>query len=68
MNSHWEHDPEPPGSGQDVSAAGFARHAGVSEALAATEDLASVPVAEHVARFEAVHSALSDALSTIDKG
>lgn len=47
-----------PGSGQDARAA--------VEALAATEDLASVPVAEHVARFEAVHRALSDALSSID--
>lgn len=48
-----------PGSEQLAQAAG--------DALAATEDLASVPLAEHVARFEAVHSALSDALSTIDK-
>jgi hypothetical protein len=47
-----------PGSEQQAQAA--------AEALAATEDLASVPVAEHVARFEAVHGALSDALSTID--
>jgi len=48
-----------PGPGQLAQA--------TSDALAATEDLASVPVSEHVARFEAVHSALSDALSTIDK-
>jgi len=47
-----------PSSGQDAQVA--------LEALAATEDLASVPVAEHVARFEAVHGALSDALSSID--
>ena len=38
----------------------------IGAALAATEDLESVPVAEHVARFEGVHAALSDALTTID--
>ena len=49
---------------------GSEQHAqAAADALAAvvvTEDLESVPVAEHVARFEAVHGALSDALSTID--
>jgi hypothetical protein len=61
MSNQWEeHGLESqPGSGQIDQAA--------SEALAATEHLASVPLAEHVARFEAVHGALSDALSTIDK-
>jgi hypothetical protein len=59
MGSRWEQGVQPqPDSGQDTHAA--------AEALAATEDLASVPVAEHVARFEAVHRALSDALSSID--
>ena len=49
-----------PGSGQDSG------QDSVDQALAAIEDLASVPVAEHVARFEAVHGALAEALSTID--
>lgn len=38
----------------------------IDDALGTTEDLEHVPVAEHVARFEAVHGALSEALSTID--
>jgi hypothetical protein len=41
--------------------------AAVHGALAGTDDLESVPVAEHVARFEAVHGALAGALSTIDE-
>ena len=57
MSSRWEHGVEPQ-QDQDAQVA--------VEVLAATEDLASVPVAEHVARFEAVHGALSDALSSID--
>lgn len=38
----------------------------VRDAVAATEGLDDVPVAEHVARFDDVHRALSDALSAID--
>ena len=38
----------------------------IDHALAGTVDLESVPVTEHVARFEAVHAALADALSAID--
>jgi hypothetical protein len=38
----------------------------VEEAMAATDDLAAVPLADHVARFDTVHSALNDALSRID--
>ena len=38
----------------------------VQDAVAGTEGLDDVPVAEHVARFDAVHRALSDALSAID--
>ena len=38
----------------------------VHGAVAGIEDLDDLPVAEHVARFDAVHRALSDALSTID--
>jgi hypothetical protein len=40
--------------------------AAVQDAVAGTADLEDVPVAEHVARFDAVHRALADALSAID--
>lgn len=35
--------------------------------MAALDGLDELPVAEHVARFDAVHVALTEALSTIDK-
>jgi len=38
----------------------------IDEAMAGTESLDSVPLAEHVARFDAVHVALNDALTRID--
>lgn len=38
----------------------------IDEALAGTESLDRVPLAEHVARFDAVHTAMNDALSRID--
>lgn|GEM_PF-3832491 len=41
-------------------------NAAIDDAVAATSDLDGVPVAEHVARFDTVHRALSDALSAID--
>ncbi|AUI59850.1 hypothetical protein [Amycolatopsis sp. BJA-103] len=41
--------------------------AGVDEAVAGLDDLASLPLSEHVDRFEAVHTELTVALSTIDK-
>jgi hypothetical protein len=40
--------------------------AAVERAIAGLADLADVPVAEHVARFDAVHQALAEALSAID--
>jgi len=39
---------------------------GIDETVAALADLDDVPVAEHVERFDAVHCALAEALSTID--
>jgi hypothetical protein len=39
----------------------------IDAAMAGLAELDPLPVAEHVARFDAVHSALSDALSSIDK-
>ncbi|MFD6796040.1 MULTISPECIES: hypothetical protein [Prauserella salsuginis group] len=41
--------------------------AGIDDAVAALDDLDQVPVAEHVERFEAVHTELTVALSSIDK-
>jgi hypothetical protein len=38
----------------------------VDEAMAGIADLDQIPVADHVARFDAVHRALADALSAID--
>jgi len=38
----------------------------VEYAVAGIAELADVPVDEHVARFDAVHGALAEALSAID--
>lgn len=49
-----------PGPGQEHGSA-------IEAAVAGLAGLDALPVAEHVARFDAVHSALADALSSIDK-
>ncbi|MGH3979623.1 MAG: hypothetical protein ACRDRZ_11590 [Pseudonocardiaceae bacterium] len=41
--------------------------AGIADALAATDGLDAVPVAEHVTRFHTLHESLTAALSTIDE-
>lgn len=41
--------------------------AGIADALAGLQDLEELPVAEHVARFAAVHESLTTALSSIDE-
>ncbi|SEP53168.1 hypothetical protein [Amycolatopsis saalfeldensis] len=41
--------------------------AGIDEAVAGLDELNTLPLAEHVDRFEAVHSELTVALSSIDK-
>lgn len=38
----------------------------IDEAIAGTERLDAVPLTEHVARFDAVHVALNEALTSID--
>lgn len=38
----------------------------IDTAMAGTEGLDAVPLAEHVARFDEVHGALNNALSSID--
>jgi hypothetical protein len=40
--------------------------ASIDAAVAGTDGLAEIPLAEHVDRFDAVHAALNDALSRID--
>jgi hypothetical protein len=39
----------------------------IDTAVAGTDGLDTIPLAEHVARFDAVHAALNDALSSIDR-
>jgi hypothetical protein len=39
----------------------------IATALDGLQDLAEVPVVDHVARFNAVHEALTTALSSIDE-
>ncbi|MGH4014941.1 MAG: hypothetical protein ACRDSL_13675 [Pseudonocardiaceae bacterium] len=40
---------------------------GIAAALAGLQDLDELPVVDHVARFNAVHEALTAALSSIDE-
>ena len=40
--------------------------AGIDAAVAGTDSLEGIPLAEHVGRFDAVHAALNEALSRID--
>lgn len=40
--------------------------AGIIEGLSGLQDLDDLPTAEHVARFTALHNALTAALSSID--
>ncbi|WP_243794105.1 hypothetical protein [Saccharopolyspora gloriosae] len=42
---------------------GSAAEQAIGEALARLDEVRELPVADHVERFEAVHAALSDALS-----
>lgn len=41
--------------------------ADIDDAIAALDDLDGLPPAEHVERFDTVHTALSAALSSIDQ-
>ena len=58
--SDWDAHPAP------ESVHGVATDGAVDAALAGIADLDGVPLAEHVARFDAVHRTLADALSAID--
>lgn len=41
--------------------------AGIEDAIAGLDELADLPLSEHVERFDAVHTELAVALSSIDK-
>jgi hypothetical protein len=41
--------------------------AGIEEAVAGLDELDQLPLSEHVGRFDAVHTELTVALSSIDK-
>lgn len=41
--------------------------ASIDAAVAGTDALEELPLAEHVERFDAVHAALNNALSSIDR-
>jgi len=53
---------EPPQEPQDTDP-----RAGIDEAVSALDGLDDLPVADHVERFDAVHTELTVALSSIDK-
>ncbi|WP_323055170.1 hypothetical protein [Saccharopolyspora sp. NFXS83] len=56
------HAPNPSMLARPSEDGSAAEHA-IGEALARLDEVRELPVADHVERFEAVHTALSDALS-----
>ncbi|WP_438938433.1 hypothetical protein [Amycolatopsis orientalis] len=76
MQDHFHPVPRPPVPGPPPVPGDQTDHfaqqdtdprAGIDEAVSGLDDLASLPLSEHVDRFEAVHTELTVALSTIDK-
>ncbi|AXB48487.1 hypothetical protein [Amycolatopsis albispora] len=57
--------PGPPG--QQSQPQPIDPRAGIDEAVSGLAELDRVPLAEHVERFDAVHTELTVALSSIDK-
>ncbi|QFU91447.1 hypothetical protein [Amycolatopsis sp. YIM 10] len=57
--------PRPPG--QQPQPQQIDPRAGIDEAVSGLNELDRVPLAEHVERFDAVHTELTVALSSIDK-
>lgn len=57
----------PPAQGRQDEPQDIDPGAGIDDAVAALDDLRDVPLAEHVERFDAVHTELTVALSSIDK-
>ena len=53
-------DPAAPQDGAEVTVAA------VEESVAELDQLADLPVADHVARYDALHGTLSEALAAID--
>ncbi|OQO94109.1 hypothetical protein B1813_06320 [Saccharomonospora piscinae] len=67
---HAETDPAPrpvPGPPPGHAPAGADARAAIDQAVAGLDGLDELTPAEHVERFDAVHTALAVALSSIDK-
>jgi hypothetical protein len=58
----------PAGGGLAEGAAGGTGDQRVDAALRRLETIGDLPVGEHVAHYDAVHSTLQDALAAIDEG
>ncbi|RZS29520.1 hypothetical protein EV193_1205 [Herbihabitans rhizosphaerae] len=64
-----QHEPETPDMiARPVPGPPPSPTAAIDAALERLDGLDDVPLPEHVARFDAAHVALTDALSSIDKG
>jgi hypothetical protein len=59
--------PGPPPGTAESGAQDTDPRAGIEDAVAALDELDDLPPAEHVERFESVHTELAVALSSIDK-
>ncbi|WP_142001612.1 hypothetical protein [Amycolatopsis cihanbeyliensis] len=57
----------PPGQQEQAQPQDTDPRAGIDEAVAGLDGMADLPLAEHVERFDAVHTELTVALSSIDK-
>ncbi|GAB2761798.1 hypothetical protein GCM10027174_43080 [Salinifilum aidingensis] len=66
MTGPQDPDPEVPAAASSADGDEEAVIAAIHTALAELDAARERPVAEHVRRFEAVHNALTDALSTAD--
>ncbi|MBO0840887.1 MAG: hypothetical protein J2O49_08715 [Sciscionella sp.] len=53
--------------GDPADAARHGQQQAIDASLAGLDELAELPIAEHVGRFDAVHGALTNALASIDK-
>ncbi|MEV5721894.1 hypothetical protein AB0L41_49280 [Amycolatopsis mediterranei] len=62
-----DHPPPVPGPPPGSFSQQTDPRAGIDEAVAGLDDLDALPLAEHVERFDAVHTELTAALSSIDK-
>ncbi|WP_246868724.1 hypothetical protein [Saccharopolyspora sp. ASAGF58] len=68
MTSPWQQGPQAPNPAMLARPADDGQPAidAIAAAVAELDEVRELPVAEHVGRFEAVHAALTDALSKAD--